>query len=935
MAEILSPGVFMEEVPSAIQVVQPVSTSNMGIVGATKRGPDNKATLVTSFEQFTRIFGEIIAESRTGLSMAAYFQNGGKRSFVVRVMPSDADKADGYVSSARRDFECNVGDGVTAAITQAVLSPSSLITPIASMAGVSGVGFRWRSDDIDFGSNNTFVFAAGIVTLTSNEALFTASMVGKQITIAGATSAPNDGSYVIATYVSPTVVTYANALGVSEVGIGAWLVDLAAEDNLFQRDGATVLVQDTVGHPLDGASTAHYEGRVITFLPTDGVDSSLPSVTPGGVLTLHWIDSASAAATLSLAQVGTTMRATGVSGAGSVAELDLITGFLTITFAGVDVPVVADDGANIQLTYQPMTTVRSVADDGNGVLVDDLSGTLTGPGTIAYVNAAVPPPNAGDYAFTTDAGYEPGTGCPVLCSYDIQVWTMDPSSVGVWGADMRIDVSGNDDYYDVVTDTYTRYNINILLLNSATGLFDILETYEEITFTDATSAQYFPDVVNDLSDLLDVVEPALNSEGPADLDGSARSQIVAGGDELAGNRQIDATLLDSPVRVRTFSLSYTDDTGAIKTVTDDGSGNLIGDVDASGNNTIDYTTGVIDLLVSDEIGQDQLVSATYRSESEVDSHRDVFTGGSDGTFTNPSFYGRSQFTSPVLEPNYFGVYALSRIEELMQVVIPDFAGDVQITKDLLDYAAGRQSLPSGGDRFIILVVPQGSDAQEAVDFLRIDIAQYTAFAAMYWPWVKVADPLADNRPVVFPPLGHIAGIYARTDSQRNVGKAPGGTVDGALRFLVGLESDTTQGERDIVYPSRINPLVSGPQTGLAVWGVRTISLQSEWRYIQVRRLFMFVEKSIYNSTHWIVFESNGPALWTRIKAQIQSFLNGIFSDGLLAGTTPAQAFFVIVDETNNTPATIDAGQVLIDVGIAPNKPAEFTRFRLSQKTLDS
>jgi phage tail sheath protein FI len=321
--------------------------------------------------------------------------------------------------------------------------------------------------------------------------------------------------------------------------------------------------------------------------------------------------------------------------------------------------------------------------------------------------------------------------------------------------------------------------------------------------------------------------------------------------------------------------------------------------------------------------------------AEEETHRDSFTGGSDGTVTSATQYGRSQFTVPTLEASYLGMYALNRIEELMQVIIPDFAGDIQITKDQLDYADSRQSLPSGGDRFIVLVVPQGSTAQEAVDFLRIDVAQYTAYAALYWPWVKVADPLADNRPVVFPPLGHIAGIYARTDSQRNVGKAPAGTVDGALRFLVGLETDTTQGERDYVYPARINPLVTGPQTGLAVWGARTISQQSEWRYIQARRLFMFVEKSIYNSTHWIVFESNGPALWTRIKAQIQSFLNGIYSDGLLAGSNPSQAFFVTVDETNNTQDTINAGQVIIDVGIAPNKPAEFVRFRFSQKSLDS
>jgi phage tail sheath protein FI len=339
--------------------------------------------------------------------------------------------------------------------------------------------------------------------------------------------------------------------------------------------------------------------------------------------------------------------------------------------------------------------------------------------------------------------------------------------------------------------------------------------------------------------------------------------------------------------------------------------------------------------VSDEIGQDQLVTADYRSTAEEANHTDVFTGGSDGTFTSAVTYGRSQFTVITLQPTYQGIYALDRIEELMQVVLPDFAGDITITKDLMDYADSREVLPAGGDRFVILMVPQGSTAQEAVDFLRVDIAQNSKFAAMYWPWVRIADPLADNRPIVFPPLGHLAGIYARTDATRNVGKAPAGTIEGALRFLLGLETNPTQGERDVVYPARINPLQSSPQTGLAVWGARTTSLQSEWRYINARRLFMFVEKSVFNATHWIVFENNGEALWARIRSQLEGFLNGLFNDGLFAGATPAQSFFVRVDSSNNDQTTIDAGQVIIDIGIAPNRPAEFVRFRFQQKTLTS
>lgn len=847
MAEILSPGVFIEEVPSAVQVVQPVSTSNMGIIGATQRGPTDEATLVTSFEQFTRIFGPLIPESRLPLSMAAYFANGGRRAFVVRVMPDDAVEADGSVTSARYDFQSNVGDGTTATVDEATLSPTTLPSPIVNESGTAGVTFRWRANGV----------------AVSGEAMKT------------------------------------------------------------RDDSGTVAIVN---------GTVLYEARIDpASLPTDQ-DLALPSVMPGETMSITWDPDGVTPVTMTLTQVGSTLTATGTTSEGSTATLDLVTGFLSLATAGADQPGTGATGT-LDIDYTPGTAVLSVSDDGAGTLVNDGT-TLTADGTITYNGTADP-----TYSFTAAAGNEPGSGCPVLVDFEIRAWNLDPISVGDWANDMKLDFSGNADFFTASTNQFSRFNVNVLLLNESTGNFDIVETFEELTFTDSASAQYFPDVINDLSDLVRVVEPALNEEAPTQLSGRSQSQVVAGGDEDAGNRSISTTLdLDEgAIKPRTVSVTYTDSGGTARSISDDGAGNLTGDVDPSGTNTINYTTGALELTVSDAIGSDQLVSVDWWTvAAETEALREGFTGGDNGTFTDPNQYGRSQFTdAATLEPNFQGLYALNRVEELMQVVIPDFVGDTLITKDLMDYADGRETQPSGGDRFVILAVPQGSSAQEAVDFLRVDLAQNSKFAALYWPWVRVADPLSNNRPISFPPVAHIAGVYARTDSNRNVGKAPGGTVDGALRFLLGLETEPTQGERDFVYPNRINPLISSPQTGLAVWGVRTTSLQSEWRYINARRLFMFVEKSIFNATHWIVFENNGAALWARIKAQIQGFLTSLFNDGLFAGTTPAEAFFVIVDSSNNTPDSINQGQVIIDVGIAPNRPAEFVRFRFQQKTLDA
>ena len=143
-------------------------------------------------------------------------------------------------------------------------------------------------------------------------------------------------------------------------------------------------------------------------------------------------------------------------------------------------------------------------------------------------------------------------------------------------------------------------------------------------------------------------------------------------------------------------------------------------------------------------------------------------------------------------------------------------------------------------------------------------------------------------------------------------------------------SNPDKGERDTVYPVRVNPLINTTQTGLAVWGVRTMSPTSDvLKYVNAVRLFQFVEKSVFNSTFGFVFESITPGLYTRIKTTIDGFLNNLFQSGYLAGSTPLQAYFVVCDHTNNPPEVVNQGQVIVDIGIAPNKPAEFIIFRFS------
>jgi hypothetical protein len=178
-----------------------------------------------------------------------------------------------------------------------------------------------------------------------------------------------------------------------------------------------------------------------------------------------------------------------------------------------------------------------------------------------------------------------------------------------------------------------------------------------------------------------------------------------------------------------------------------------------------------------------------------------------------------------------------------------------------------------------------------------------------------------------PPSGHMAGIWARSDDARGVHKAPANEV---VRGAISLELQVTKPEHDLLNPQGINVIRAFPGRGIRVWGARTLSSDPAWRYINVRRLFNYIEGSILLGTQWVVFEPNDMKLWERVKRTINAFLVRVWRDGALFGATPSEAFYVKCDGELNTAETIDAGQLIVEIGIAPVKPAEFVVFRIAQ-----
>ncbi len=268
-----------------------------------------------------------------------------------------------------------------------------------------------------------------------------------------------------------------------------------------------------------------------------------------------------------------------------------------------------------------------------------------------------------------------------------------------------------------------------------------------------------------------------------------------------------------------------------------------------------------------------------------------------------------------------GIQAFEDIDEISICLAPDVWAPTV-------HSALIQHCETLKDRFAILDPQDGLDVQ-GIRGVKENLD--SKYAALYYPWLEVRDPFISQN-VQVAPSGHVAGIYARVDVERGVHKAPANEI---IRGITRIASEVTKREQDLLNPKGINALRFFPGRGNRVWGARTISSDSSWKYVNVRRLFIFVEESIDEGTQFVVFEPNAEPTWARVRQTITNFLTTVWRSGALEGTTADQAFFVKCDRTTMSQDDIDNGRLICVIGIAPVKPAEFVIFRIQQKTLES
>ncbi|WP_224360840.1 phage tail sheath subtilisin-like domain-containing protein [Hyalangium versicolor] len=311
------------------------------------------------------------------------------------------------------------------------------------------------------------------------------------------------------------------------------------------------------------------------------------------------------------------------------------------------------------------------------------------------------------------------------------------------------------------------------------------------------------------------------------------------------------------------------------------------------------------------------------------------TGGNDGQMPAPSDLAGSAADPDNASIKATGLEALGEIEDIAIVAAPD-SGTYE-DEDLCAAATDALIRHAEAQRYRIAVVdaPAHSSISKVREFRgRFD----SKYAALYHPWIEILDPTqrpAQGAPpdrLLLPPSGFVTGIYARSDIERGVHKAPANEV---VNGLTKFELNINKPRQDVLNPEGINALRFFEGRGNRVWGARTMSSDPEWKYVNVRRLFIYLEHSIDKGTQWAVFEPNNERLWANVRQTIEDFLYVLWKDGALLGTKPEEAYFVRCDRTTMTQNDLDNGRLICLIGVAPTKPAEFVIFRIGQYTANA
>lgn len=1041
MPEYLAPGVYLEEIDSGAKPIEGVSTSTAGMVGMAERGPVDVPILITSAGEYQRWFGGLLDITEftdpahrphcyLPHAVEGFFTNGGKRVYVVRVLPRDAAAA-----AAREMFDRAVagdadtvllrgaGQGSGMAVGLYLLDPGAVAATERLRVGDGSRAEYMTANVVTAGVtrhlplsgplSRTHAAAAtlsehGLVALAGPVGPWTLSQPAPQGAMELFVNSPDD-----LTLIGPPWLVQLTIGGMSDIapvtaavgaGVNVYRLTLnqpllqaypaAAPLALWQSQAIGARTLETIAAPGEimvfatangGAAgniveidrgTADHEvrqmGTLSTLLLAQATYGWLPPLTRVDHVSLADDVAITAKAltatadpgtrTLSLddrvdLQVGQTLRI----GVAPVEEFVTITaipgdrgpapdaGAVTI---GQPIGGTHANGTAVSVQQAPsfpggghttthlVLAAQSGAEEvlvaiGDGWIAGDFARFTTPSGDVSFhrLDGAAVPAAPGLVTLTTNLTRSHQAGEPAAERRPLfQVVALDH---GAWGN--RLLVSAEDEpsglasraqaqvltpplQFTVTSLTGIEAGTLLEITNPNTGNF----TLQKVRRVDRAASAVILDPPGldalTLAALGPIVSPLeIRSREfrlivrlrrrPDPAVPSRNNQVLAS--------QIHRHLSMDHRHSRYFQTLIGSVNGPLRLE------------DRRPEGESDYVR-VLDLAANAaateavRLGPEALVDLLPGGVREPARH--ALTGGDDGLAAmSDLIYLGNDDPDPL---NRTGLAALRNIPQVSLVSIPGQA-NAQLQAGLIAHCELMRY------RFAVLdsTMPQASLADVQAQRQQFD----TKYAALYYPWLTIPDPLPANLAAIgqfaLPPSGHILGIFARTDEERGVHKAPANEV---VRGIVGLTRTLQKGEHDILNPTPVNINVirdfRPDGRSIRVWGARCITSDTDHKYVPVRRLLIFLEQSIERGLQWVVFEPNADPLWARVRRTITNFLTDVWRSGALEGTKPEEAFFVKCDRTTMTQTDIDNGRLICVIGVAPVKPAEFVIIRIGLYT---
>jgi hypothetical protein len=899
--ETKSPGVFgFERTPS--RAPEGLSPAKAAFVGWTDEGLSNTPVEVRSFEEFERVFGNISTMGLVPIMVHAFFATGGERCYIVRAVAADAVSAqveiDPVPGPVKWTFISN-GEGLWGNDTTIRIrgNKNFLDRTVGAEA--------WEKFDVlvlrpsDFDDN-----------ILEAKETFTAVQF----------TDPDAGDYVTLVMMDPrrpsTLVEIVEGAG----GTPAGLLATTIADEVAVPGGSVNGIDTSFSGTL--ASGPVLDGS-LTFVASDAAiddEAQTAAPVPDDLAT----DFTLTLPTAPVLDGSLRLFAAAQPVANEVVTVAPVPDGIATAFT-VAASALSDkvhrEGAVFRLKYAALGSASGpnlLHTDGGGGLAHDLSTT---PLTVAL------PAHPGSVSLSVDisgvpvAQLDDGAGnfpvtpeLPAGATINYDTGALTGVTAPLFASSTITELHNTSSIITKAAGT-DNLELGVALAGAVTaGTIDLVDSVATPTGNGAISFTVGTAIDGTVTGVyLDFVPLQI-------VDGDVAGTLT--GDIGAGTNTADYTT--GAVAVSWASAALTGETidadyATGQIATDDGLGNLVGDVDPAGTNTIDYATGayVLDWDSPPVAATDIL--ANYANLAQFVDY--PLVGGLDG-----SAVSRSDISAAALEPSKTGIYALDLVEEPLNVVVPDFEGSEFVQFDLVQFARARAD-----SRYLIMGFANGTTVDEAVQYNLVTQAWDEKIGALYYPNIFYVNPVTDRVELV-PVTGFAAGVYSKTANNKNIGKSPGGIEDGALDGVgtVGPEITLDLAQRDDLYSSRINPIINSQATGLAVWGVRGLSKEARWQWVNARQLHNFLMYSISLNLQWAVFENNGPPLWVRIETALKGYFGSLFRLGYFQGETEEQAFFVKCNATNNNEETVAQGKAIIDIGFTPNTPAEFIIFTLQQ-----